>query len=176
MSENGRRSTFEASTLRSDRGTMSDGLEPTTPAEAVEWYFTERDPELAEKTKQNQRYRLDKFIEFCSEYNIDNLNNLIGRDLHRFRTWRSEQVETVTLRSNLQTLRVFLGFCAAIEAVEPGMRERVPPGSRTGGRSTRRASKYATGRGDLRPSRSVRLRESRSRDRRNPLARGYSTR
>ncbi|MFC6723181.1 tyrosine-type recombinase/integrase [Halobium palmae] len=104
---------------------MSDELEPTTPAEAVEWYLAERDPELSEKSLQNQEYRLSQFCTFCDERDIDNLNALTGRNLHRFRVWRSKQVKPVTLRGELQTLRVFLGFCAAIEAVEPGMRERV---------------------------------------------------
>jgi len=104
---------------------MSDGLEPTTPAEAVEWYLAERDPELSEKSLQNQQYRLSQFITFCEEHEVDNLNALTGRDLHRFRVWRSEDIKTVTLQGELQTLRVFLEFCAAIDAVEPGMRERV---------------------------------------------------
>lgn len=126
MSEaDGRRSTFPAAARPGDRGQMSENLEPTTPAEAVEWYLSERDPDLTEKSLRNHRYRLDQFIEFCDENEIENLNNLTGRDLHRFRTWRSKDIVPVTLRGEMQTLRVFLEFCAAIEAVEPGMRERV---------------------------------------------------
>ncbi|WP_458190458.1 tyrosine-type recombinase/integrase [Haladaptatus sp. NG-WS-4] len=104
---------------------MSDGLTPTTPAEAVEWYFAEREPELSKKTLQNQRYRLDQFRAFCTEYEIDDMNALTGRDLHRFRVWRGEEIKIVTLVGELQTFRVFLEFCATIDAVEPGMRERV---------------------------------------------------
>lgn len=104
---------------------MTDGLESTTPAEAVEWYLDQRDPDLTEKSLQNQRYRLSQFLEFCEEHEIDNLNALSGRDLHRFRVWRSQDVKPVTLQGDLQTLRVFLEFAAAIDAVEPGMRERV---------------------------------------------------
>ncbi|WP_436343142.1 tyrosine-type recombinase/integrase [Natronorubrum sp. FCH18a] len=104
---------------------MSDELTPTTPAEAVEWYLAERDPELSEKSKQNQRYRLEQFLAFCSDHELDDMNRLTGRDIHRFRVWASQDIETVTLRGYLQTFRVFLEFCAAIDAVEPGMRERV---------------------------------------------------
>ena len=121
----GRRSTFEDAVNSTDRGSMSDRLTPTTPAEAVEWYFAERDPELTEKTLQNQRYRLEQFLTFCSEYEIENMNRLTGRDIHRFRVWASKDIKTVTLRGYLQTFRVFLEFCAAIDAVEPGLRERV---------------------------------------------------
>ncbi|WP_345784788.1 tyrosine-type recombinase/integrase [Natronococcus wangiae] len=104
---------------------MSDGLTPTMPAEAVEWYLAERDPELSEKSLQNQRYRLEQFLAFCSDHEIDDMSRLTGRDIHRFRVWASQDIETVTLRGYLQTFRVFLEFCAAIDAVEPGMRERV---------------------------------------------------
>ena len=125
MSADDRRSTFDEAANRFGRGPMNDGLEPTTPAEAVEWYIKERNPELTEKTLQNHRYRLEQFIEFCEEQEIENLNDLTGRDIHRYRVWASEDIETVTLRGYLQTLRVFLEFSAAIGAVQPGMRERV---------------------------------------------------
>lgn len=120
-----RRSTFDDAPRRGDRSPMTDGLKSTTPAEAVEWYLAEREPELTEKTLQNQRYRLDQFLSFCSDHEFDEMNRLTGRDIHRFRVWASKDIETVTLRGYLQTFRVFLEFCASIEAVEPGLRERV---------------------------------------------------
>ena len=45
--------------------------------------------------------------------------------LHEYRTWRSKEVKRVTLANDLRTLQKFLEFCATIDAVEPGMRERV---------------------------------------------------
>lgn len=109
---------------------MSD-LEPIEPAEAVALYLNDREPELSDKTLMNQRYRLRSFVVFCDEHDVTNLNNLGGRELHRFRVWRRrgsdeyDPVNTVTLRGILQTLRVFLEFCASIDAVDPGLRERV---------------------------------------------------
>lgn len=109
------------------RGSMStDQLEPISPAEAVELYLSDRAPEVSDKTLQNQRYRLDNFLEWCEEAGeLDDLTQLTGRDLHLYRQWRGEQIKTVTLNGELQTLRVFLGFAADINAVEPGLRERV---------------------------------------------------
>jgi len=104
---------------------MSDDLEPITPEEAVDLYLSHREPELSKKTLQNHSYRLDAFVEWCEETGLTNLNDLSGRDLHRFRVWRQRDVNLVTLRGQLATLRVFLEFCASIDAVEPGMRERV---------------------------------------------------
>lgn len=104
---------------------MSD-LEPIAPSEAVNLYLNHREPELSEKSIQNHRYRLNSFLEWCHEAGIENMNDLSGRDLHRFRSWRQDQdVATITLRSQLATLRVFLEFCATIDAVEQGLRERV---------------------------------------------------
>ncbi|NEU56734.1 site-specific integrase [Halorussus sp. MSC15.2] len=113
---------------------MSENLEPLPPAEAVNLYLDHREPELSEKSIENQRYRLNSFIDFCQEEEIENLNSLTGRDLHRYRVWRrngegdgygDDGVSKTTLRSNLATLRVFLEFAAGIDAVEQGMRERV---------------------------------------------------
>ncbi|ELY70614.1 tyrosine-type recombinase/integrase [Natrinema versiforme] len=104
---------------------MSDDLEPISPREAVDLYVSHRELEISAKTLQNHKYRLNAFVEWCNEVGIDNLNELTGRDLHRYRVWRQQDVNIVTLRGQLATLRVFLEFCASIDAVEPGMRERV---------------------------------------------------
>ncbi len=103
---------------------MSD-LEPITPQEAVDLYVSHRELEVSKKTLQNHKYRLNAFVEWCHEAGVDNLNDLSGRDIHRYRVWRQQDVNIVTLRGQLATLRVFLEFCASIDAVEPGMRERV---------------------------------------------------
>ncbi|MFB6302791.1 MAG: tyrosine-type recombinase/integrase [Haloferacaceae archaeon] len=104
---------------------MTDDLDPLAPSAAVNLYLDHREPDVSEKTLQNQRYRLNRFLEWCEVEGIENMNALSGRDLHRYRTWRSQQVNAVTLRGELATLRVFLEFCASIDAVEPGLRERV---------------------------------------------------
>ena len=105
---------------------MSAGsLEPLAPGEAVGMYLSHRKSELSDSSLQSQEYRLNAFVEFCGEHGIENLNNLTGRDLHRFRKWRQEDVNEVTLRGNLATLRVFLEFCASVDGVEQGLRERV---------------------------------------------------
>lgn len=109
-----------------DDMTARSQLDPIVPAEAVELYFSHRQPDLSEKTLQNQRYRLQSFVEWCDENGVDNLNDLTGRDIYRFRSARlNDGVAKVTLTGVLQTLRVFLEFAAAIDAVPEGMRERV---------------------------------------------------
>ncbi|MFC6975653.1 tyrosine-type recombinase/integrase [Halomicroarcula sp. GCM10025709] len=88
-------------------------------------YLEFRESDVSEKTLQNHRYRLDTFIEFCEVHDIENLNELDGRDIHSYRTWRGEDIKPLTLKTHLATLRVFLEFCASIDAVEDGLREKV---------------------------------------------------
>jgi integrase len=111
---------------------VGDDPEPIAPREAVDLYLDTRESDLSESTVENQRYRLNSFVEFCESQRIGTLDQLTGRHLHEFRVWRREgkserygPVNNVTLNGILQTLRVFLEFAASIDAVESGMRERV---------------------------------------------------
>jgi site-specific recombinase XerD len=88
-------------------------------------YLSARQSELSEETLRNQGYRLESFVAWCEDREIDNLNDLTARNLNEFRQDRLEQVEAITLRGQLQTLRKYLEFAASIDAVEPGLRERV---------------------------------------------------
>lgn len=107
-------------------------LDPLAPADALDLYLKHRKGDLSKKSFQNYKYRLQSFVHWCELEGIDNLNDLTGRDLQRFRIWRRDDggedydpVSNVTLKGILATFRVFLEFCANIDAVEPGMRERV---------------------------------------------------
>lgn len=109
---------------------MTD-LEPLSPEEGVEMYLQHRDSELSKETSRKQNQRLRSFLHFCESEDIDNLNDLGGRDLHRFRLWRKQgnehydAVKTATIRANLATLRTFLEFCESIDAVDSGMKTKV---------------------------------------------------
>ncbi|GAB3681243.1 tyrosine-type recombinase/integrase [Salinarchaeum chitinilyticum] len=104
-----------------------DDLDPIPPAEALPLYLDHREPEVSEKTLLNHEYRLETFCEFCGEFGIETLDELSPRDIHQFRSWRRREgnVATITLRGELATLRVFLEFCADLNFVPEGMRERV---------------------------------------------------
>lgn len=103
---------------------MAD-LEPLGPAECLEMYLRAREHELSEETVRNQGYRLQSFVDWCDAEGIENLNDLTARDINEFRQHRLEDVEPITLRGQLQTLRKYLEFAASIDAVEEGLRERV---------------------------------------------------
>ncbi|SFC65120.1 Phage integrase family protein [Halobiforma haloterrestris] len=119
---------------------MTDGLEPISPERAVDMYIEGRRDELSEQTIPSHIYRLEAFKQWCDEEEIENLNDLTGRDLYGYRVWRREgngegrePVTTITLRGQLATLRAFLRFCADIDAVPEDLFTKVPLPTVSGG-------------------------------------------
>lgn len=102
-----------------------DDLEPLEPEEAVEMYKNHRRGEVSKATLQSHGYRLKHFVNWCSDEDITNLNNVGGRDIHRFRLWRSEQVNQTTLKSQMDTLRVLVRFCESIDGCRDGLAESI---------------------------------------------------
>ncbi|MEA1930216.1 tyrosine-type recombinase/integrase [Halohasta litorea] len=108
------------------------GLDPISPIEAVQMYHEAMRDEHAASTRKSEKHRLRAFIQYCDEHEIENLNELSGRDLYRYRTWRREghgdgreAIKLVTLKSQLATLRRFLRFAANIDAVDPELYEQL---------------------------------------------------
>ncbi len=99
---------------------MSDKLEPILAVEAKEMYLRERSTDASEATIKAHDYRLEHFVRWCSIENIDNLNDLSGRDLHEYKLWRQEDgdLNQVSLKTQMDTLRVFIRFCESIDAVK----------------------------------------------------------
>lgn len=106
---------------------MTDDLEPIAPEAAVELYLEHREGEISEESAQSHGYRLKQFVEWCDEKEITNLNDLTGRQLHAYRVERREDgdLSLVSLKAQLSTLRVFLKFCASIDAVPEELPEKV---------------------------------------------------
>lgn len=100
-------------------------LEPLNPSTAREMYLDQRRGELADETHRTHDQRLQRFCEWCDETDVDNLNYLSGRDLHQYRIWRASDVAEVTLNNEMSTLRVFLRFCAAVDAVSESLPNKV---------------------------------------------------
>lgn len=106
---------------------MTTDLEPLDPPTARDMYLDERRRKLADATIQSHAYRLKQFVQWCDQDGIENLNARSGRDIHRFRVKRrnDDELATATMKGQLATLRVFLRFCASIDAVEPGLDEKI---------------------------------------------------
>lgn len=107
---------------------MSDDLESLSPKEGAEMYIADRD-DLREQTSSAHYYRLKQFWEWCDDRGVSNLNDLSGRDLHRYKVYRSKELDLSlsTVRGDLFTLRAYLEFCEVVDAVEPGLNAKVEP-------------------------------------------------
>lgn len=100
-------------------------LEPLAPPEGVERFLRHREPSVRESTLYNARTRLNFFIAWCEDREIENLNSVTGRDLSDFIAWRRNDIAAITLQKQLSTIRRALRWWADIEAVEPGLAEKV---------------------------------------------------
>ncbi|QKG93481.1 tyrosine-type recombinase/integrase [Halorubrum salinarum] len=107
--------------------TDEDDLEPIEPGTAQELFLDHKATDCTDSTVQNHRYRLNPFVRWCGEEEIDNLNELTGRDLQRYRLWRKEDgdLNKLSLRMQMSTLRVFLKWAGSIEAVPQNLYDKV---------------------------------------------------
>lgn len=105
---------------------MKTQLEPLEPREAVQMYLQAKKTDGAsENTVKTHRSRLGFFAGWCEQEGITNLNDLSGRDCNRYKLFRADDVSKVTLKSQVDTLRVFLRYCSSIDAVEPELPDKV---------------------------------------------------
>jgi len=108
--------------------TMPGTLEPISPAEAKEMYLDARKHEVSQSTLDGYHYRLKHFIRWCEQVEgLDNMNDLTGRKLQQFKTWRRDDgdLKPITLEGNLDALRVFIRWCESIDAVQTGLHEKI---------------------------------------------------
>ncbi|WP_336035168.1 tyrosine-type recombinase/integrase [Halobacterium yunchengense] len=90
-------------------------------------YLEARKNEVSESTLSGYHYRLKHFIRWCQDVEgLDNLNDLSGRDLQRFKTWRRDDggLKPITLQGQLDALRIFIRWCGSIDAVEQDLHEK----------------------------------------------------
>jgi site-specific recombinase XerD len=90
-------------------------------------YLRARQTEVAEATIKSHEYRLDHFLRWCDQEGVDNLNDVSGRDLHQYKLWRRDEgdLSPASLKTQIDTVRVFIRFCESIDAVEPDLHTKV---------------------------------------------------
>ena len=114
-----------------------DHLEAIDPRTARELFIDHKQGGVADATLQNYRYHLNPFVEWCDQENIDNLNDLTGRDMQQYRLWRKKtsNLRLMSVKNHMSTMRVFLKWCASVEDVPSDLYDkilipRVPMGER----------------------------------------------
>ena len=107
-------------------------LEPITPEEAIGMYEADRKQELRKTSFRVHQSALRFFKQWCSDQEIENLNDLTGRQLHQYRIWRREEAPTKTDTLSKQSektqqkfLRQFIRYCEQIDAVPVGLHAKV---------------------------------------------------
>ena len=105
----------------------SDDLEPIEPSTAQELYLDHKANQCSDVTVQSHEYRTNYFVSWCADNDIDNMNDLSGRDIHQYRLWRKSEGELnkISMQTQMSTLRVFLKWCGTIEAVDPDLYNKV---------------------------------------------------
>ncbi|MFC7232976.1 tyrosine-type recombinase/integrase [Saliphagus sp. GCM10025308] len=116
-----------------------DNLEPITPTEALELYIEYRRNEVSAATLRSHKSRLGHFVRWCEQEDLDNLNDLTGRRLHKFRIWRRNLngISKVTEKTQMDTLRVFVRFLETIDAVTTDLHTKVQSPNVTPDENTR---------------------------------------
>lgn len=100
---------------------MSEGdLKPLDPREGVERFIRYRKPSVRPSTLNNARTRLNHFLDWCDEREIENLNDLDGRDLADFVAWRQGDIAPITLQKQLSTVRAALEWWADMASTPQG--------------------------------------------------------
>jgi site-specific recombinase XerD len=95
----------------------------------MEMYLKDRD--IADSTLRAHRRRITRLVEWCDAEAIDNINDLTGRQIHRFKIEAFESKDNggnyskETIRSVMDTMRVFIRWCESIDAVPQGTSEKV---------------------------------------------------
>lgn len=102
-----------------------DELEPITPRDAADRFLDKRDTDSTQETLRSYRDRLYRFVRWCEDRGLLNVNDVDGRDLQDYLSHRQETCNRTTLNNEFGTLKKLFEFLVAIEATEPAMPDKV---------------------------------------------------
>lgn len=92
-------------------------LRPLTPREAVQEYLDAE--KRASSTDDSYHDRCMRFVRWCEDHGILNLNDLTGRQLNEFKKHRQQYCNDTSLSNELGTIKKLLEHAIALEGVEP---------------------------------------------------------
>lgn len=111
-----------------------DDLEPITPEKAVKRYCSRRRNQLADSSMYTHKSSLDHFIKWCKNEDIENMNNLTGRDMQDYLDWRVEEaprsVDRLAKKSEktqIDITRKFIEICETFDAVKSDLHTKILP-------------------------------------------------
>ena len=100
-------------------------LEPISPAEAKQRFLNHSESKYSSNTLREYGYSLQRFVEWCDENRISNMNKVTSRTVADFADDRGENVKVATLKTDLDRVRVFIRYCESIEGVAEGVANKI---------------------------------------------------
>lgn len=97
------------------------GLEAMTPKQGVQTYIESRQTELSQSTIYEHTTRLNRFLEWCEETGLDNLNDLTSRKARDYLIYRQDDIAATTLENEMRTFRLAVEEWEAVNAVVDGL-------------------------------------------------------
>jgi integrase len=106
-------------------------LDPITPDAALDYYLDARRYDLRETTLRTHRARLESFVRWLKEEDINNMNDVDLQVIHSYRVYKREDngsestCNDVTMQGQVSTIRRFLDHLVDINAVREELPERI---------------------------------------------------
>lgn len=99
-------------------------LVPTPPREAYELWLDSLS-DRRESTLDSYQYRVEPFLDFLVENDVEDLNDLATRHIKQYEAERQGSRKRTSLNNELGTVKQFLTYCYELEAVTKGVVEAV---------------------------------------------------
>jgi len=96
-----------------------------TVREAIEEYLDDKSIDSEPGTIRSHRHRLMTFAEWGEEHGVRKLSDIQPTHFRRFKKWKYQEVKKITLKTYMDTLRVFVRWCEDYNYLEKGLSESV---------------------------------------------------
>jgi integrase len=101
-------------------------MNATPPHEAMNRYLKDKSTDVTDSTLSNYQTTLNVFCDWLTgKAGVKNLNELTSDEIQQFKEWRLEDVQTITLKTDMTCIKNFVRFCEHINAVPDGMSQLV---------------------------------------------------
>lgn len=101
-------------------------LRDLSPSEGVALYLDDRrSDDVAARTINTYRDHLERFTEWCERSEIGSLSDFDGMTFRQYKMALADGYAPATVQNHLGTVKRFLEWCVAVDAVDPMVPERI---------------------------------------------------
>ncbi|UPW01657.1 site-specific integrase [Halorussus gelatinilyticus] len=109
---------------------VTESMNSESPEQALTIYLEHRETELSPESLSSYEYRLNYFLDWCDQNDIDDISDITPRDIHDFKAWRRDEgadcdgeLAKPTLKSNMDCLRGFLEYLERLNYAQSDIHE-----------------------------------------------------